>query len=92
MTDGEAFSLSLRCDFSFVSTRGKNVFTVQTFIVPNFPKNIGSSSSKEAMAQFYIGEMLNYHPSVFQNVRFLADPIHAGFPSPATIGRSKDWM
>ena len=32
---------------------------------------------------------MNEHPTEFRNVRFLAGPIHAGFPSPADDWREK---
>ncbi len=32
---------------------------------------------------------MNEHPTDFRNVRFLAGPIHAGFPSPADDWREK---
>jgi len=35
------------------------------------------------------GEKMNEHPTEFRNVRFLAGPIHAGFPSPADDWREK---
>jgi hypothetical protein len=35
------------------------------------------------------GEKMNEHPTEFRNVRFLAGPVHAGFPSPADDWREK---
>jgi hypothetical protein len=82
MTDGKAFPHHFDAISLFVSTTDQNDFTVQTFNVPNFPKNVASTK----------GEMMNNHSSVFRNLRFLAGPIHAEFPSPAMIGRRKDWL